>query len=153
MANSKVKNATLCSSNGIQFKSKLEKTIYDTLVLNSFQVEYEPTKYEVQPGFKPAVPFYTKDLKTRELKLNTTKVIAITYTPDFIVRYNDITIVIEAKGFLTDSYHIKRKMFRYYLENNKSTLGNILYFEIYTKKQLLQAIDIIKHYESKTSES
>jgi predicted nuclease of restriction endonuclease-like RecB superfamily len=147
--NNKVKNATLCSSNGINFKSKLEKTIYDTLVDKGFNVEYEPDKIVVQQGFKPSVPFYTKDTKTRELKLNETKVIAITYTPDFIVKYNQITVFIEAKGFLTDSYHIKRKMFRYYLENNK--IDNVLYFEIYTKKQLLQAIDIITHYEQKSN--
>lgn len=48
------------------------------------------------------------------------------------------------KGFQNDTYPIKKKMFRKLLE----TFDIGFFFEIYTKKQLLQAIDIIKKYDT-----
>lgn len=68
----------------------------------------------------------------------------IRYTPDFHFKYNDIDVYIEAKGFENDVFYIKKKLFLRYLDNTES---KSMYFEIYTKKQLLQAIEIIKSYE------
>jgi hypothetical protein len=42
-----------------------------------------------------------------------------------------------------DVFYIKKKLFRKYLE---SWGRSVLYFELHSKKQLLQAIDIIKSY-------
>ena len=71
------------------------------------------------------------------------KLIDITYTPDFTFEYNDYFIIIEAKGYENDTFPIKKKMFRKILEAYKKAL----YFEIFTKKQLVDAIKIIKSYE------
>ena len=44
-------------------------------------------------------------------------------------------------------FYIKKKMFIKYLDNQFLDKGErSLYFEVYTKKQLLQAIEIIKSY-------
>lgn len=139
--NKKIKNASPLEFDGIFFKSKLEKMIYQTLRENSLPVEYEPRKFIVWEGFRPTVPFYNKDKTTRMLKLEKKKIISISYTPDFVFRYNDCLIIIEAKGMENDRFYLKKKMFRKWLENNEP---KSIYFEIYTKKQLLQAIDIIK---------
>lgn len=139
--NKKIKNASPLEFDGISFKSKLEKMIYQTLRENSLPVEYEPHKFIVWEGFRPTVPFYDKDKTTRMLKLEKKKIISISYTPDFVFRYNDYLIIIEAKGMENDRFYLKKKMFRKWLENNEP---KSIYFEIYTKKQLLQAIDIIK---------
>lgn len=139
--NKKIKNASPLEFDGISFKSKLEKMIYQTLRENSLPVEYEPRKFIVWEGFRPTVPFYDKDKTTRMLKLEKKKIISISYTPDFVFRYNDSLIIIEAKGMENDRFYLKKKMFRKWLENNEP---KSIYFEIYTKKQLLQAIDIIK---------
>lgn len=139
--NKKIKNASPLEFDGISFKSKLEKMIYQTLRENSLPVEYEPRKFIVWEGFRPTVPFYNKDKTTRMLKLEKKKIISISYTPDFVFRYNDCLIIIEAKGMENDRFYLKKKMFRKWLENNEP---KSIYFEIYTKKQLLQAIDIIK---------
>ena len=69
----------------------------------------------------------------------------MTYTPDFTFNYNGRLIIIEAKGKENDTYPLKRKLFRGLLEGQ--TNDNPLFFEIYTQKQLLQAIEIIKSYE------
>lgn len=145
MTNHKVKNATPLEYNNIQFKSRLEVMIYKTLLQEGFNVQYEPTKYIIWEGFKPNVSFYNKDKKTRMLKLDNKRLIDITYTPDFVFEYKDTTIVIEAKGFENDTFPIKKKLFRKWLEKQNSQGNKYIFFEIFTKKQLMQAIDIIKN--------
>lgn len=139
--NKKIKNASVSEFDGITFKSKLEKTCYQILKEEGFPVEYEPIKFTIWEGFKPTVPFYNKDKVTRMLKLDNKKVISISYTPDFIINYKDYLIVIEIKGLENDCFYLKKKMFRKWLEENKP---NSIYFEVYSKKQLNQTIDIIK---------
>ena len=139
--NKKIKNASPLEYDNITFKSKLEKMVYQTLKENSFPVKYEPQKFIIWEGFRPSVPFYDKDKNTRMLKLDSKKVINITYTPDFVFTYNNHLIIIEVKGIENDIFPLKKKMFRKWLEENHP---NSIYFEIYTKRQLLQAIDIIK---------
>lgn len=139
--NKKIKNASPLEYDDIFFKSKLEKMIYQTLREQGFPVEYEPHKFVIWQGFRPTVPFYDKDKTTRMLKLESKKIIDITYTPDFVFKYNNFLVVIEAKGMENDRFYLKKKMFRKWLEDNHP---KSIYFEIYTKKQLLQAIDIIR---------
>lgn len=147
--NKKIKNATPLEYNGIKFKSKLEVMAYKTLVDQGFEVFYEPTSYNTWKGFKPTIPFYSPNKNTRELILNNKKLIDIKYTPDFITSYKGIPIIVELKGFKNDSYYLKNKLFRGYLEELYNSTGQFsMYFEIYTKKQLLQAIDIIKNYDT-----
>ena len=59
--NKKIKNASPLEYDGISFKSKLEKMIYQTLKEQGFPVEYEPHKFVLWQGFRPTVPFYDKD--------------------------------------------------------------------------------------------
>lgn len=140
--NKKIKNASPLEYDNIQFKSKLEKMVYQTLKEEDFPVEYEPRKFTIWEGFKPTVPFYNKDKSTRMLKQDNKKIINVSYTPDFVFRCNEYLIVIEAKGIENNCFYLKKKMFRKWLEENEP---KSIYFEIYTKKQLLQAIDIIKN--------
>jgi len=140
--NKKIKNASPLEYDGIQFKSKLEKMTYQTLKENNFPVEYEPTKFTIWEGFRPTVPFYNKDKVTRMLKLENKKIISITYTPDFVFIYNGYLVIIEDKGIENDCFYLKKKMFRKWLEEH---YPKSVFFEVYTKKQLLQAIEIIKN--------
>lgn len=139
--NKKVKNAHPLEYDGILFKSKLEKMVYSTLKEQGFPVRYEPEKIVIWEGFRPTTPFYDKDNKTRLLKLEMKKLLDITYKPDFMFDYKNHLIIIESKGFVNDIFPIKKKLFRAWLEEHPESV----YFEIYTKKQLLQAIDIIKN--------
>lgn len=142
--NKKIKNASPLEYDGISFKSKLEKMVYQTLRENNLPVEYEPQKFIIWEGFKPTVPFYNKDKNTRMLRQDNKKIINVAYTPDFVFRYNNHLVVIEAKGIENNCFYLKKKMFRKWLEDNEP---KSIYFEIYTKKQLLQAIDIIKNLQ------
>lgn len=165
ISNKKIKNATICTYDNIQFKSVLEKNTYITLKENGFDVKYEYIKFELWPSFQPLTCFYDKETdkqiakrlkdkkhinksKLRSLILKNTKVSGISYTPDFYFKYNNVDVFIETKGFENDVAYIKKKMFRKILDERLINLKQeSLYFELYTKHQLLQAIDIIKNYK------
>lgn len=139
--NKKIKNATPLQYDNIQFKSKLEVMAYKTLKEAGFNPQYELEKFVLWEGFKPTVPFYDKDKVTRLLKPNNKKMVNITYSPDFMFYYKEHPIIVELKGMENDTFPLKKKLFRAYLESH---LPNSLYFEIFSKRQLLQAIQIIK---------
>ena len=160
-SNKKVKNATICKTNDITFKSQLEKGIYNTLQQLNYDVKYEPRTFELWGSFTPLTPFYDRETdaqrekrvlegskeKSRLLTLKTSKIVGIRYTPDFYFRYKNIDVYIEAKGKENDVFYIKKKLFRKYLDDvYMSTKQHSIFFEIHTKKQLLQALDIMKEY-------
>lgn len=161
--NKKIRNATQSSSKGITFKSQLEKSLYNTLLQQGFEPQYEPTTFTLWEGFEPITPYYDKEtdkqkikrlsdgIDTRTSKIliqKTGKIVGIRYTPDFYFKYKDLNVYIEAKGIENDVFYIKKKMFIKYLDNLCIEKGErSIYFEVYTKKQLLQAVEIIKSYE------
>lgn len=160
-SNKKIRNATECKSGNITFKSQLEKSIYNTLQQLGFDVKYEPETHMLWDSFTPITPFYDKEsdaqhtkrvnegakVKSRLLVPKTGKIIGIRYTPDFYFKYKDLDVYIEAKGIENDVFYIKKKMFRKYLDDkHTNTKQHSIFFEIYTKAQLLQAVEIIKEY-------
>lgn len=157
--NQKIRNATKSTSNNITFKSQLEKSVYNTLLQEGFSPQYEPKTFTLWDGFVPITPYYDKETpKHRDardpkspilLVKKENKIIGIRYTPDFYFRYNNIDIYLESKGIENDVFYIKKKLFIKYLDNHYFNTGQrSMYFEVYTKRQLLQAIKIIKEYDS-----
>lgn len=142
--NKKVINATPEEYSNIRFKSKIEVMVYKTLLQHGFKPEYETHTYTIWEGFKPTVPFYTRN-KAKATVLNLKKLINITYTPDFYIEYEGLKIIIEVKGSTNDVFPYKFKMFRWHIENMPDK-DNYLIFEIFTKRQLLESIEIIKSY-------
>ena len=139
MKNKKIKNASEVTSLGIKFKSHLESMIYKVLKENGIEPEYESRTFEFVPKLRPTIPFFNRISKVFGLDMRPIR--PITYTPDFIFEYNGVLIIIEAKGFENDVFYIKKNLFRRHLE----TLSQYsMYFEIRTKKELLQALNIIK---------
>ena len=162
MANKKIRNATQSSSKGITFKSQLEKSIYNTLLQQGFTPQYEPITFTLWGGFSPITPYYDRETDKQKIRRisegvntcpskilvqKTSKVVGIRYTPDFYLNYNGLDVYIEAKGIENDVFYIKKKMFIKYLDDVLVNTGRrSIYFEVYTKGQLLQAIEIIKDY-------
>lgn len=155
--NKKIRNATISKVDNITFKSKLEKMAYNCLLEHGFNPLYEPTTFVLIDSFESKTPFYDKesdgqlkkrkdsgDNSARKLVLKSSKIQGIRYTPDFYIKYHNLNIYIEMKGIENDVHYIKKKLFRRYLD---ALPEHSIYFEIYSKKQLLQAIDIIKDYD------
>lgn len=160
--NKKIRNATQSISGGITFKSKLERSIYDTLLEQGFNPKYEPITFVIWEGFRPTIPYYDRETNyQRDVRLAASggssakmlvrkkaRILNVQYTPDFYFKYNDLNVYIEAKGIENDVFYLKKKMFIKYLDDLYLEKGErSIYFEVYTRKQLLQAIEIIKNYE------
>lgn len=146
MENKKIRNATETVYNDIKFKSKLEATCYKTLNESGLVAGYETVTFKLMEGFKPTVPFYNRS-KSKVFRLDMSKVRDITYTPDFTIFYKDALFILEIKGIENETFPLKKKLFRKYLEQMETPC---VYFEIHTKKELLEVIDIIKSYEKTT---
>lgn len=139
MENKKIRNATKTTESGIAFKSETEARIYKALVAEGFDPLYEKVTFTLSEKIRPTVPFFNR-IKGL-LGLDMKPVQAITYTPDFTFEYNGILIVIEVKGFENDVFPVKRNLFRKHLE----TLSQpSMFFEVRTKKELLEALRIIR---------
>ena len=168
--NKKIRNATEAKVRGITFKSQTEKMVYRTLRDKGIEPEYEQHTFLLWDGFKPITPFYDqetdKQLEARMIAEGVTKkipkilvpktaaIVGIRYTPDFHFVKEDIDIWIEAKGIENDVFYIKKKMFRKYLDNLYESEGKrSMFFEVYTKRQMLQALQIIDEYVESTREN
>lgn len=149
MENKKIKNATSKEYNGIKFKSIVEVSVYKHLLSLGFKPEYEKHKYTIWEGFKPTIPFYNQNGK-KEFVLQDKKIIDITYTPDFTFQYKSIFVILEIKGFENDTFPMKKKMFRKYLEDK---MPNAIFCEVRTIKQLKQSLKIIDDYEKSYSQN
>jgi len=140
--NRKIANASPKEYNGIQFKSRLEVLVFKTLAEAGFSPKYESEKIIIFEGFSPKTFFFTKS-RTGELKEDFSKIISITYTPDIVFEFGGTKIYIEVKGFENDLFPVKKKLFRKWLDTQSF---KSMYFEVWSKKQTLQAIEIIKKY-------
>lgn len=97
--NQKVRNATPTIVDGIQFKSKLEAYTYQRLKENNLPTNYEKVKFTILDGFR----------------YDGRAVLPMTYTPDF----TSDTFVIECKGYANESFPLRWKVFKYFLNINK----------------------------------
>lgn len=117
--NKKVRNATKTIIDGITFRSKLEAYAYKKFKEANILLEYESRRYELLPKFE----FQGKKIR------------AITYLPDFV----GDNFIIECKGFRTDTWPLREKLFNYYLYRTNS---NIKFYIVRNQKQV---DELIKH--------
>lgn len=136
--NKKIKNATPCVVQDIQFKSKIEGNVYKWLKELGIDAEYEKTTYTLSPQCRPTCPYYTRHKKGFIIDMKPLS--KVTYTPDFIFTLNGIQVILEVKGIVNDVYPLKKNLFRKELEK----YDNVFYFEIRSKKELIEALRIIR---------
>jgi hypothetical protein len=155
--NAKVINATPCSYNGIDFKSKLEMNIYKAIESEGYTPLYEPITFTIWNGFKPRIPFYKKNKSSKKLALENTKIRDITYTPDIIFYAGTRMILVEVKpDYENDVFPYKKKLFRRFLETQFEGISREhmpIYVQVGTIKHLKDFIKILKEeYNNEESE-
>lgn len=155
--NAKVINATPCSYNGIDFKSKLEMNIYKAIESEGYTPLYEPITFTIWNGFKPRIPFYKKNKSSRKMALENTKIRDITYTPDIIFYAGTRIILVEVKpDYENDVFPYKKKLFRRFLETQFEGISEEhmpIYVQVGTIKHLKDFIKILKEeYNNEESE-
>ena len=142
--------------------------VYRTLVDKGIKPKYEPHTFTLWEGFVPKTPFYDQETERqqelrneglehktpKQLVLKSASVVGIRYTPDFYFRVGDVDIWFEVKGIENDVFYIKKKLFRKYLDDLLEKTGQkSMFFEIYTKRQVLQALEIINEYVNPTTKN
>lgn len=146
----KIKNAKrkLIYYNDIGFRSALEISHYKALVAAGFNPQYEKHTFLLFLGHYPKTARLVGPINKKGKKVGFNfidkKIQNITYTPDFYFKHKEYDIYIETKGFSTDTYILKRKLFLGLLEvNNSLQCKQSIFFEPHSKKDLLECIKII----------
>ena len=156
--NKKVVNATPCTYNGINFKSKLEVRIYKAIEAEGYAPLYEPITFTIWNGFKPRIPFYKqKSKRNKVLVLEDTKIRDITYTPDIVFYAGTKMVLVEVKpDYENDVFPYKKKLFRKFLEKQFEEISEEhlpIYVQVGTVKHLKDFIKILKEeYGNEESE-
>ena len=139
MENKKVRGTKEVVVNGIKFKSTIEGKVYEWLLEEGIQPNYEAHTYELSTSIRPTIPFFNRIGKLFGLDMRPVQ--SITYTPDFTFEFNGIFIIIEVKGIENDVFPYKRNLFRKYLEDIETP---VMFFEVRTKKELKETLRIIR---------
>lgn len=135
--NKKIKNAHSKVEDGINFDSKLELQTYKLFKEKGFNLQRESVTYTLFPSF------YSKTKCYIGSNLDSKKIRAIKYTPDFVMYIPNYTIILECKGFANDVYPYKRKLFRYYMDNYSQNNNEFIFFEISNRRDIIFAINKI----------
>lgn len=104
---------------GIHFKSMLEAYTYKKLKANNIPFAYEQNSYCLVPGFMPTLDYWENKNKVFKKK-NNIKVQPITYTPDFTDPHGKW--IIEVKGRPNESFPLRWKLFKRWLESPDEVL-------------------------------
>ena len=126
------------SFDGIQFASGLEKYMYMSLKKAKIHAIYEGATFELQQGFVFNVDSYERqgngkgDMVNRGQK----KILNIKYTPDFV----SDSFIIECKGRANESFPIRWKMFKKYVNDN---LKHVTLYKPQNQKECDKVIELI----------
>lgn len=108
-------NSTKLKVDGIKFASKLETYMYNLLKNNDIEFGYESEVFQLIEEFELENDCFEKSgRKPMTLKTNK-KIRGMQYTPDFV----SDSFIIETKGFRTDSFSLRWKIFKAHLNKNK----------------------------------
>ena len=123
---------------GIQFASGLEKYMYQALKKAKIKAVYEGETYILQDSFEFNNESYERqangkgEMKDRGQK----KILNIKYTPDFI----SDSFIIECKGRANESFPIRWKMFKKYVNDN---LKHVTLYKPQNQKECDKVVELI----------
>ena len=101
---------------GIKFASGLEKYMYQALKKAKIKAKYEGETYILQDSFNFEVDSFERQSNGKGDMVNRgqKKILNIKYTPDFV----SDSFIIECKGRANESFPIRWKLFKKYVNDN-----------------------------------
>ena len=143
--NKKVRNATVCRKDGIEFKSKLELYTYNKLKQNKLGGEYEKHRFDLLEKFEFKNSSVEKHRKKGEYIYGkiSNKIRGITYTPDF-VNIKDRWII-ECKGYANEQFPLRWKLFKKMINENGLDFDLYLPTNQTQVEETMKLININKH--------
>ena len=123
---------------GINFASGLEKYMYIALKKAKIKAKYEGQTYILQEAFDFKVDSFERQANGKGEMVNRgqKKIQSIKYTPDFISH----SFIIECKGRANESFPIRWKMFKKYVNDN---LKRVTLYKPQNQKECDKVIELI----------
>ena len=123
---------------GITFASGLEKYMYIALKKAKIYAEYEGMTFVIQDSFNFNVNSYERQANGKGDMVNRgqKKILNIKYTPDFV----SDSFIIECKGRANESFPIRWKMFKKYVNDN---LKHVTLYKPQNQKECDEVINLI----------
>jgi len=126
------------SFDGIQFASGLEKYMYQALKKAKIKSKYEGQTYVLQESFNFEVDSFERQANGKGDMVNRgqKKILNIKYTPDFV----SDSFIIECKGRANESFPIRWKMFKKYVNDN---LKHVILYKPQNQKECDKVVELI----------
>ena len=123
---------------GIQFASGLEKYMYKALKDAKIKAVYEGATFVLQEDFKFKTDSYERQANGKGEMVNRgqKKILNIKYTPDFV----SDSFIIECKGRANESFPIRWKMFKKYVNDN---LKHVILYKPQNQKECDKVVELI----------
>jgi hypothetical protein len=124
---------------GIKFASGLERYMYQALKKAKIKAEYEGQTYVLQEAFNFKIDSFERQANGKGDMVNRgqKKILNIKYTPDFV----SDSFIIECKGRANESFPIRWKMFKKYVNHN---MKHVTLYKPQNQKECDKVIELIK---------
>jgi hypothetical protein len=126
------------SFDGITFASGLERYMYQALKKAKIKAKYEGQTYVLQEAFSFKVDSFERQSNGKGDMVNRgqKKILNIKYTPDFV----SDSFIIECKGRANESFPIRWKMFKKYVNDN---LKHVTLYKPQNQKECDKVVELI----------
>ena len=126
------------SFDGITFASGLERYMYQALKKAKIKAKYEGQTYVLQESFSFKVDSFERQSNGKGDMVNRgqKKILNIKYTPDFV----SDSFIIECKGRANESFPIRWKMFKKYVNDN---LKHVTLYKPQNQKECDKVVELI----------
>ena len=125
---------------GIKFASGLERYMYQALKKAKIKAKYEGQTYVLQEAFNFKIDSFERQANGKGDMVNRgqKKILNIKYTPDFV----SDSFIIECKGRANESFPIRWKMFKNYVNQN---LKHVTLYKPQNQKECDKVVELIKN--------
>jgi len=123
---------------GITFASGLERYMYQALKKAKIKAKYEGQTYVLQEAFNFKIDSFERQANGKGDMVNRgqKKILNIKYTPDFV----SDSFIIECKGRANESFPIRWKMFKNYVNHN---MKHVTLYKPQNQKECDKVVELI----------
>ena len=138
----KLFNSKSTTIDGVKMKSRLEGAMYSLLKDSGLEFYYEKETFVIVDPFKFDNESYERKANNKGEMINrgNKKIQPIKYTPDFTVDNDDVKYIIETKGFRTETFNMRYKLFKKYITDEGL---NYKLYSPHTQKECQEVMRLI----------
>ena len=138
----KLFNSKATTIDGVKMKSRLEGAMYSLLKDSGLEFYYEKETFVIVDPFRFENESYERKAnnKGEMIDRGNKKIQPIKYTPDFTIDNDDVKYIIETKGFRTETFNMRYKLFKKYITDEGL---NYKLYSPHTQKECQEVMRLI----------